>query len=114
MFTLNTSVKATTEVWKLIFTKLINIVPLEQCHHKPTKGMYCGGLLFLGVLAQCSNGGDEVHLPPSAIIKETTPIHPHRFLMELLQRQGLYSLCREKLAYETEFKLRLKLSCNSA
>ncbi len=31
---------------KPIFTKLINLVPMEQFHHKP-KGMYGGGLLEL-------------------------------------------------------------------
>ena len=34
-------------VKKLIFTRLINIVPVEQGHHKPM-GMYCGGLLCDG------------------------------------------------------------------
>ena len=50
-------VKATTGVWKLIFTKLINIVPLEQCHHKPM-GMYCGGGL-LNFSKGCLHTGDD-------------------------------------------------------
>ena len=29
---------------KLVFTKVVNKVPLEQCHHKPI-GMYSGGIL---------------------------------------------------------------------
>ena len=40
-------------VWKLIFTKLINIVPLEQCHHKPT-GMYADGpFMFIQMSLTC-------------------------------------------------------------
>ncbi len=33
---------------KLIFTKLVNLIPLEQCHHKPTR-MYADGLLKLAL-----------------------------------------------------------------
>ncbi len=50
---------------EFIFTKLINLVSLEQFHHKPM-GMYADGpAFFLGVIARCFNGRDEPHLPHS-------------------------------------------------
>ncbi len=54
----------------------VMIVPLEQCHHKPI-GMYCGGLL--------------VH------IKETTPICPHKFVMELFHWHRVCKIGEDKL-----------------
>ncbi len=36
---------------KLIFTKLITLVPLEECNHQPL-GMYSGGISTLALMAK--------------------------------------------------------------
>ena len=38
---------------KLVFTKFVNCVPLEQCHHKPI-GMYSGDILREEMRVNCS------------------------------------------------------------
>ena len=67
---------------KLVSTKLTNLVPLEQFHHKPM-GMY-----------------DSGRRPPSYILwqwSETTVIHSQRFVMELLHWHKVCELGGDKL-----------------
>ncbi len=39
---------------KLVFTKFVNRVPLEQCHHKPI-GMYSGDILTFALGDNCAS-----------------------------------------------------------
>ncbi len=95
-------------------------------HVKCCKGKHQGPFIVLGVFCPSSKGNSwymdarSNNLHPNLFLwsgqfsSETWPL-PYCLMETTFSSDRLwYSICREKLAYETEFKLGLKLSWNSA